>query len=433
MADLFTERVSIALPERYLLRGRVAGNLVRQLDAPQANRDVALDLNAKGYFSDVVERPSIALLRRGLKPPLNYDQIVRIDEVVPISSIQGVLSRTSVRWLKPVPLEPSKISLEDFAERHKAIRSTWKDALSLREEQYEGDQRVIMGLRAASDWCHSRDQGALGSLRCPLDARDAHRDRQDRNNALRLVIGGVDKLLVVVPSDQLRTQISEKFASLGVLKKFGLLKEAALYPIVATLKRAPTSLEEVDAIFGRAQVIVATMQSVSRLSVELKDRIATHITHLFVDEAHHIGAATWKAFKTHFVRQKRMILQFTATPYRNDNKRVDGKFISSTRCGGLASSTSSALSAISLSWSLTPLRPTYPSSGKLANRSIGTCVRGWTIWRWPVLAPSPEHRISLLFTGSICHSTQRSWFTARCLRANARKRCKSYAAGPSAL
>jgi hypothetical protein len=147
LADLFTERVSITLPERYLLRGRVAGNLVRQLSVPQADRDVALDANAKGYFSDVAEQPRIALLRRGLKPPPSYDQIVQIDEVMPISSIQEVLSRPSVRWQRPAPLEPAKISLEDFPERHKAIRATWKDALSLREEEYKGDRRVAMGFR----------------------------------------------------------------------------------------------------------------------------------------------------------------------------------------------------------------------------------------------------------------------------------------------
>jgi hypothetical protein len=74
-------------------------------------------------------------------------------------------------------------------------------------------------------------------------------------------------------------------------------------------------------------VIVATMQSLSRLPHELKERVAEHVTNLFVDEAHHIGALTWRAFKTHFVRHKRRILQFTATPYRNDDRRVDGKFI----------------------------------------------------------------------------------------------------------
>ncbi|MGQ3277695.1 MAG: hypothetical protein ACT6WE_14185, partial [Shinella sp.] len=147
MADLFTQRVSISLPERYLLRGRVAGNLIRQLAAPRTDLDVALDANTKGYFSDLADEPSIALLRRGIKPPSNYDQIVRIDEVVPISSIRAVLSRPSVRWQRPAPLEPAKISLQDFSERHKSIRATWNDALSLREEQYEGDRRVITGFR----------------------------------------------------------------------------------------------------------------------------------------------------------------------------------------------------------------------------------------------------------------------------------------------
>ncbi|WJI79426.1 MULTISPECIES: DEAD/DEAH box helicase family protein [unclassified Mesorhizobium] len=327
MADLFTERVSITLPKRYLLRGRVAENLVRQLDAPEADRNVALDSNAKGYFSDLAERPSLALLRRGLKRPSSYDQMIRIDEVVPITSIQEVLSRPSVRWEKPAPEEPEKISLEDFAERHKAIQATWTNTLSLREEEYEGDRRIVTGFRPPQI-------GAIHAIKAHWVVSDAPATLVMPTGTGKtetmlgvFVSADVNKLLVIVPSDQLRTQISDKFVDLGVLKKFGLLKEAALYPIVTTLKRAPTSLDEVDAIFGCAQVVVATMQSVSRLPVELKDRIATHVTHLFVDEAHHIGAATWKAFKTHFVRQKRFILQFTATPYRNDNKRVDGKFI----------------------------------------------------------------------------------------------------------
>ena len=172
----------------------------------------------------------------------------------------------------------------------------------MREEQYEGDQRIVTGLRPPQI-------GAIHAIKAHWVVSDAASTlvMPTGTGKTETMLGvflsaGVDKLLVLVPSDQLRTQISEKFVHLGVLKKFGLLKETALYPIVATLKRVPTSLEEVDAIFGRAQVVVATMQSVSRLPVELKDRIATHVTHLFVDEAHHIGAATWKAFKTHFVR-----------------------------------------------------------------------------------------------------------------------------------
>lgn len=266
-------------------------------------------------------------MRRGLKPPSSYDQIIRIDEVAPISSLQKTLSRASVRWQKPSPIEPAKIPVEDFSERHRAIRATWNNALSLREEEYEGERRVAVGFRPPQI-------GAIHAIKAHWVVSDAPSTLVMPTGTGKtetmlgvFVSASVNKLLVIVPSDQLRTQICDKFVSLGVLKKFGLLNEAALYPVVATLKRAPTSIDEVDAIFGRAQVVVATMQSVSRLPVELKDRIAAHVSHLFVDEAHHIGAATWKSFKSHFVRQKRLILQFTATPYRNDNKRVDGKFI----------------------------------------------------------------------------------------------------------
>ena len=61
-----------------------------------------------------------------------------------------------------------------------------------------------------------------------------------------LVSQNVGKLLIIVPSDQLRSQIADKFVSLGVLKKFGLLAEGAHFPIVAVLKHAPSTLQDVD-------------------------------------------------------------------------------------------------------------------------------------------------------------------------------------------
>src|ERR1700730_2174427 len=67
------------------------------------------------------------------------------------------------------------------------------------------------------------------------------------------------------------------------------------------------------------------MQVAGNARPEIQERMAHHVTNLFVDEAHHIGAKTWSAFKAQFA--KRRVLQFTATPYRNDGRRVDGKFI----------------------------------------------------------------------------------------------------------
>ena len=53
--------------------------------------------------------------------------------------------------------------------------------------------------------------------------------------------------------------------------------------------------------------------------------MATHCPYLFIDEAHHAEAPTWSAFKERF--RGRRILQFTATPFREDGRPLDGDII----------------------------------------------------------------------------------------------------------
>jgi hypothetical protein len=135
----------------------------------------------------------------------------------------------------------------------------------------------------------------------------------------------IRRLLVIVPTDPLRRQIAEKFMQLGVLKTFGCLSIEAAHPTVALLSRGPKTVDELDALVAESNVIVATMAVLSNMPEELRARLAELMTHLFVDEAHHIGARTWRELKLHF--SQRTVLQFTATPFRNDGRRVDGKFI----------------------------------------------------------------------------------------------------------
>jgi len=45
----------------------------------------------------------------------------------------------------------------------------------------------------------------------------------------------------------------------------------------------------------------------------------------FIDEAHHIEAPTWSAFKERFKEHR--ILQFTATTFREDGRPLDGYII----------------------------------------------------------------------------------------------------------
>src|SRR5699024_7717925 len=53
--------------------------------------------------------------------------------------------------------------------------------------------------------------------------------------------------------------------------------------------------------------------------------MANLTSHLFVDEAHHSKAGNWDKFIKCFGKEK--VIQFTATPYRNDGKMLDGRII----------------------------------------------------------------------------------------------------------
>jgi superfamily II DNA or RNA helicase len=132
-------------------------------------------------------------------------------------------------------------------------------------------------------------------------------------------------LLVVVPTDPLRTQLTDKFMSLGVLIEFGLLPKDTMLPLVGTLRSKFESLKEMRVFCDASNVIVSTMPLLGRFSEEEQEELASLCDCLFIDEAHHVKAATWSLLRKQFAG--RPILQFTATPYRNDGQHVDGTII----------------------------------------------------------------------------------------------------------
>jgi len=132
-------------------------------------------------------------------------------------------------------------------------------------------------------------------------------------------------LLIVVPSDALRAQTVGKFLTLGLLRKLGVLAQDAGNPIVGIVTKVPKSISDLE-IFERCNVIVSTMSSLAGPRAEtLGPEIAKRVGALIVDEAHHIGADTWSAFRDAFAGKP--VLQFTATPFRRDTKLVDGQVI----------------------------------------------------------------------------------------------------------
>jgi len=132
-------------------------------------------------------------------------------------------------------------------------------------------------------------------------------------------------MLVVVPSKILRDQTAKKFLTFGLLRSLNNLVPSTRNPIIGVIKKRPQSESDLD-IFEDCNVVLATMSALGEESAsKLTATIAKKVGALIVDEAHHIAAEGWSAFREHFKNQK--VLQFTATPFRRDEKLVDGKVI----------------------------------------------------------------------------------------------------------
>ncbi len=67
------------------------------------------------------------------------------------------------------------------------------------------------------------------------------------------------------------------------------------------------------------------MDLISAERNELQAALSQNMSYIFMDEAHHIKAPTWLHFRN--LCQKEKIIQFNATPFRNDGQNLDGKFI----------------------------------------------------------------------------------------------------------
>ena len=142
-----------------------------------------------------------------------------------------------------------------------------------------------------------------------------------------LIANKCQKLLIVVPSDSLRTQLFNKFLICGILKdpRFGVIYQSALNPKVGMLKQTISEVNDLESFFSNCNVVITTMSLINNISSECQEKISELCTHFFIDEAHHAQASSWESFRRRF--KNKSIIQFTATPFRNDNQRLEGKII----------------------------------------------------------------------------------------------------------
>lgn len=135
----------------------------------------------------------------------------------------------------------------------------------------------------------------------------------------------IDRVLVVVPSDALRNQVASKFETFGVLQEFGVVEPRALRPVVGQLRHGFSSSESAVQFATICNVVVATPNALAASSEDVRAALTAEFTHLFVDEAHHVAATTWRAIRDAFAGKR--VVQFTATPFREDGRHLGGRLL----------------------------------------------------------------------------------------------------------
>lgn len=138
-----------------------------------------------------------------------------------------------------------------------------------------------------------------------------------------LISGKMERTLILVPSDALRSQLVGKCSNLQTLRKVGAVSDIALSPVVSPISSG-LSEKEVLKLF-EANVIVATPQALRLFDGEAVKALSDMCSHLFIDEAHHVPANSWDKIKKAF--KDKPCIQFTATPFREDGLALEGKII----------------------------------------------------------------------------------------------------------
>ena len=141
---------------------------------------------------------------------------------------------------------------------------------------------------------------------------------------LALLVASV-RLLVLVPSDALREQVAAKFETLGVLAELVVVEQ----PGAADGGRArPARLHrEGAASFAEACDVIIAVPVPDRAGIASGsgDVAPRMLATLFVDEAHHVAARSSSDIRDAFTGKD--VVQFTATPFREDGRHLQGRVI----------------------------------------------------------------------------------------------------------
>lgn len=325
--NILNNQTKFQFPPIYNVNEKWNDNLVKHLIEPSYTDEVVLEQYRKNDLEAIIvnsinKKDKILLTNKTKNLPNEFEKIIRIPG--DLLSNRAYLDYISLGadWLKHPKLAKSTESRIDYKKLNVEIIKSWHNTFRFKKENID---KGIKGLRLPQA---GAIHNILGHWTVSNEAATIVMPTGTGKTEVMisiLVSQQCKKLLIIVPTNPLRTQISDKLVSLGVLKEIGVVDKSALYPVVGILRHKPKNIQDVDCFFSKCNVIVATMKIASECQEEIQYRMAKHCPYLFIDEAHHIAAKKWKAFKKKFGSSK--ILQFTATPFRNDEKPVGGTII----------------------------------------------------------------------------------------------------------
>jgi superfamily II DNA or RNA helicase len=303
-----SEPIQIPVPECWSALLEIDGNIARQLHVTAASLPVE---DIEGVPSVRLPDGRVAPLRTsssGLEPGERGLRVKRVEREEP----KRLKSESQLSWVGDMR-----------SDQPTTVTESHRDALVFRTDDPAAEQRglrrpQIGALHAVLGfWTTRTDQPATVVL--PTGT-----GKTDTMVAL-LVAAQMPRVLVLVPSDALRDQIAQKFETLGVLPVAGVVDPRARRPVVGRVAHAFTDRKGAQLFAQACNVIVATPQALNENAPEVLSALVGEATHLVVDEAHHVEARTWSAVRDLF--EGRPVLQFTATPFREDGNKLAGRII----------------------------------------------------------------------------------------------------------
>jgi superfamily II DNA or RNA helicase len=304
----------ITLPPRFSQRRLVDGNATRQLLDPPTTARLQQQTGG-GWYAVAPNGSRHRIRQRGTTAPGESGLELEGEHLLALSA---PAPEGAVHWARTGELGDPKHVLADLEGRFELrIKDPAKGTPGLRVPQAGAVHAVL------AQWSTRADEPATIVL--PTGAGKTE-------TMLSLIVS--ERLrctLILVPSERLRVQIAEVMETYGVLPDVGVLEPPRRGLVVGRIDHAFKSARQARAFARACNVMIATPDALRAAGEDAQAALIASCSHLFVDEAHHLGATSWARIRDAFAGKP--VLQFTATPFREDGQRLGGRVIYSFPLG----------------------------------------------------------------------------------------------------